>query len=125
MLNVIQESRITPHIFMTNPKLTLPAAVQLYSGELFQLVDGLLEPWGNQDMRVRCFMLFVNIVNHNTSVLCWTSQSLPQTSGPQALISASLWQECVQFCEAEIVIFEDEAVVLGRTEQNHVYIDTR
>lgn len=59
-------------------------AVQLYSGELFQLVDGLLEPWGNQDMR-----------------------------------------ECVQFCEAEIVIFEDEAVVLGRTEQNHVYIDTR
>ena len=29
-------------------------AVQLYSGELFELHDGMLQPWGSVSMRVSC-----------------------------------------------------------------------
>ena len=31
--------------------------VQLYSGELFELHGGMLEPWGSVDMRVSFLML--------------------------------------------------------------------
>ena len=31
-------------------------AVQLFTGELFQLVDGILEPWGSTDIKVRAII---------------------------------------------------------------------
>eukprot|EP00116_Pleurobrachia_bachei_P007841 sb/3468103/ len=85
---------------MVRHPLTGTVVLQLFSGELFELHDGMLEPWGNEAIRVSDGMLEP-----------WGSEAV---------------RECVPFAEMSLAVFGgEEMVVIGRTSYNHLYIDTR